>query len=342
MPFDNGISKMIPERVAIPLLLSMVACESQAQPTLTSGQLAFQVGEHTDYQGCLPTIWPEDGAAVTWNYADLTCFAGGFDNIVDPAQTAGASYYPTATAVNGDLNGGLYYRSTTSSEEYIGYYLPPGDLGACSDPRIDWQYPFTYGDSFSDELLCNEQGVMPRIRSGSQSISCTGYGTLVLPNGTFNDCLLFTRTWNYADDYGIPGSEGTLTGEARLFVQPGNSHVLLSFTTSSYAQAGQTLTSTGISLLDPTTTGSVNTVTVTPDRLLVMPNPASGPITLLRTSDAAAALELLTMDGRRVFQDRLPAGSTRHTLLPETLGAGQYVLRVVSSDGVAVVTFVVE
>lgn len=324
-------------------MLSICAIGLQAQPTLTSGQLAYVIGGYTVYQSCQQATWPQNGAGITWSYTNLNCAAGGFDNIVDPALTPGAAYYPTATAMNGDANAGLYYRSTATSEEYLGYYIAQGGyLGACSDVRIDWQYPFTYGDSFTDVLLCDEDGAMPRTRSGSQTISCTGYGTLTLPYGSFSDCLLITKTWNYQDDYGIPGAEGVVTGEARLFVHPGTHAVLLSFTTNSYTQAGQTITTSGVSMLDQLSTGSAGSLHEKSEPFVLVPNPTNGPVTLVRESRSAATVEVLTMDGRTLSHDRLPAGCQRHPLETVGLASGSYLVRVVSAGDAIVAVLVVD
>jgi hypothetical protein len=324
-------------------MLAIAAIGLKAQPTLTTGQLAYVIGEYTMYQSCLQATWPQNGAGITWSYANLNCSAGGFDNIVDPALTPGAAYYPTATAMNGDANAGLYYRSTATSEEYLGYYITQGGyLGACSDVRIDWQYPFTYGDSFTDELHCDEDGAMPRTRSGSQTISCTGYGTLILPYGSFTDCLLITKTWNYQDDYGIPGAEGVVTGEARLFVHPGTHAVLLSISSSAYTQAGQTITSSGVSMLDQLSTGSDGALHAKSEQFILVPNPANGPVTLVRESGSAATVEVFTMDGRALLHDRLPAGCQRHPLETAGLATGSYLVRVVSAGDATVAVLVVD
>lgn len=308
------------------------ACTVLGQPTLTSGQLAYVVGEYTAYDNCGNDGWPQDGAGVTWNYGGLNCFAaGGFDNIVDPAMTAGAAYYPTATAANGDVENAVYFRSLPGADEYLGFYLgAAGYLGLCSDPRTEMQYPFTYGDSFTDAMVCEEEEFYPRVRSGTQSISCTGYGTLVLPNGTFTDCLLLTKTWDYVDVY-EGGGEGYRTGEARIIVRPGINRPLITFATNSYTQAGETITNGGITKLSELSTAMRQ---VSDERLLMAVHvDPLGMVHIQRNGDLPVSVQLVAMDGRVVLTERMNADQRSMTLATNAVSRGAYVVHMHGADG---------
>lgn len=313
-----------------PLPFLMAPAVLQAQPVLTSGQLALQPGDHFAYREFHSGIWPTTGANVVWDYASENGDLWGEQDALDPALVPGAALFPTATASLHQASLGEFQRSTSTDEEYLGYYVGPTDNGVCSDPRTDMIYPFSYGDSFTDSLSCFEDGPMPRTRSGTFTVTCAAYGTLILPMGTFTDCLLLHRQWSYVDDYGSP-EPGTSVGETYSIVHSGYARPLLSYTTSTYTIGGGSIDNASGLLLTAVTTDAAETLGADA-WVAAYPNPVTDRLTIELQLEGPADAVLLTSDGREVHRTHLPACQQRHAIAVDGCPAGTYLLQVHSAQ----------
>lgn len=316
-------------RVPTLALLSLVFSAlhlSHAQPNLTAGQYAVQFGDHFEFRQFYSAIWPTSGMNVTWNYAKEDGLVWGNKDGLDPTTTPGASLFPTATACLQASFVGEFLRSGTAAEEYMGYYAGPTENGICSDPRTQLVYPFTYGNSFTDSLECYEYGPSPRTRTGSVTVTCTAFGTLILPMGTFTDCLLLHQVWSYEDDYGF-ADLGYSVGETYSIIHAGVGQPLLSRTTSTYTIGGGSIDNASGLMLDALSTGVVSV----PEQvagLVVYPNPTTNVLNIATELTEQAHAILFAFDGREVLRFRLRSDQQLHTLSMDELPAGAYVLRV--------------
>lgn len=315
----------IPSLALLSLVFSTLH-PSHAQPNLTAGQYAVQFGDHFEFRQFYSAIWPTSGMNVTWNYANEDGLVWGIKDGLDPATAPGASLFPTATACLQASFVSEFLRSGPEAEEYMGYYAGPTEYGICSDPRTQLVYPFTYGNSFTDSLECYENGPSPRTRTGSVTVTCTAYGTLILPTGTFPDCLLLHQVWSYVDDYGF-ADLGYSIGETYSIVHTGIGQPLLSRTTSTYTIGGGSIDNASGLMLDALNTGVVSV----PEQvagLVVYPNPTTNVLNIATELTEQADVTLFALDGREVIRSRLRSDQQLHTLSMDELPAGAYVLRV--------------
>ena len=208
---------------AFPLFAIVLALPALAQPVFTGGELVRTPGYTYGGFSCGPASFPSTGEGLTWYYSSLSCGMENVDMfIVDPAPVSGASFFPGATSAEqyqGE-SGGRFFTSSDTAEYYLGYYALPGVNSICANTRTDIVYPLTYGTTFTDSMVCQESDTYYRTRYGETTITCEGYGTVVLPYGTFTDCLLLHRHWSYLDDYDqlVPGY---VLGDAYSFFHAG-------------------------------------------------------------------------------------------------------------------------
>ncbi len=323
----------IPQRSLASLFIFVLLLPCTAQPTLTSGQMARQVGDVFNFLACGPAGFPATGAGLTWYYTNLSGAEGGSVHIVDPAGTVGAPYFPTATAADQPLGftDAMYYSSTPTEETRLGYYFSAFASSICADPQTEIVYPFTYGSTFTDSMVCAESGVYFRTRYGENTVTCVGYGTVVLPYGTFADCLLLHRHWTFFDDYDqLP--PGYVEGDAYSFVKPGIPVPLYSVSYSTYTQGDSTIVNQGSSLLDALSTG-VLALREEARGSTLSPNPAHDAVVLHRTSTGPADVSLLSADGRLLASARLSTGAATHRFALAGLPAGIYLVRVIAKGG---------
>ena len=324
----------VPSSIPCPTLMEttctafslLVLCGTmRAQPTLTLGQYTMVLGDHYELFEFNGGISPSSGANVTWNYANLTGEPWFSKDVVDPSTAAGFALFPSATAALQWLPYNEFHRSSADKEEHLGFYSSPGEYSLCSDPRTEMEYPFTLGSSFTDSMVCSEIGPSPRTRTGVFTVTCTAYGSLILPNATYSDCLLLHRTWSYVDEYSGDPNLGYSVGETYSIVKAGIGQPLLSHTTSVYTQGGGSIDNASGFRLGDFSTG-LRPAACT-DNAIAYPNPTTDILTVTTGGIGHATITLHTTDGREVMRERTANGAQQHVLSLQHLLSGIYLLR---------------
>ncbi|MBK7440884.1 MAG: T9SS type A sorting domain-containing protein [Bacteroidetes bacterium] len=173
-----------------------------AQPTITSG-VNGGVGDEITFM----EIQPEGlnsgavGANVTWDYSDIipTGFEYGF-TIVDAATTPQAASFPGANVAADNGLGSLGYSKITATE-FTNYGSYAGDvLTYYDDPEEIFVFPLTFGTTNIDDLHSNFFSGADWERSGTTTMEADGYGTLILPSGTYTDVLRVKVYQDYQDE----------------------------------------------------------------------------------------------------------------------------------------------
>ena len=312
----------------------LLALPALAQPVFSGGELVRTPGYTYGGFSCGAGSFPATGADLLWNCSSLTC---GMENVdmfvVDPAPVSGASFFPSATSAEqyAGESGGRFYASSDTAESYLGYYALPGVNSICTVPRTDIVYPLTYGTTFTASLVCQESDTYNRTRYGASTTTCEGYGTLVLPYGTFTDCLLLHRHWSYLDEYDqlVPGY---VLGDAYSFFHAGIPVALYTVSYSTYTQGDSTIVNHGSSLLDELSTGT-SALHGSHDGAVLYPNPTTGEVLITRNGTGPADLRVIAADGRLVLSERLGWAVRQHRFSIDGLPSGAYTARIADLDG---------
>ena len=182
------------------------------------------------------------GTGVTWNAAGLTQQSG--TPIVrfeygNPTATPNGSLFPNSNYVQFDpaLTAVLnyeYYQLTTDTWENWGEYSPSTahEIYQNADKRL--QFPFSYGESFVDTYAKTNYSNATTISSnqtGSRTVSFDGFGTLLLPQGTFNNVGLIRelRTNSLGPDSTTYSWWDIANGKQLLFFSENNGNVNVAY-----------------------------------------------------------------------------------------------------------------
>ena len=214
-----------------------------AQPTIGVG-FWLEPGERSLLVPC-DTAGVANGAAganVTWNYTGLTANAGLYSPMtqfywegVDLATAPFAHQYPTADG--GYLQGDStfsYIKNNNGALEWIGFVAEAQGANVRSfytDGEAWVTVPFTFQDMGSDNFSGTDSVLTPVAGyfgfhfQGSLSWEADGYGTLQLPNATYNNVLRIRlqRTRNTAS----PGSGITVENDNYLYFSPSYEYIIL-------------------------------------------------------------------------------------------------------------------
>ncbi len=164
-----------------------------AQITITAATNNPVVGDVLFFHTCDTTGITKgaSGASVTWNYSALVQTSLDTSSYVTCASTPYCDSFPTSTIAATDNHGNYsYYIANTNAFSYLGYEYTGYSLHY-SNPIDYGYYPLTYNSVHVDT------GINPL---GSSSITyldsfkCDGYGTLILPTGTYTNVLRVHET----------------------------------------------------------------------------------------------------------------------------------------------------
>ena len=182
------------------LLLAPLA--ALAQPVIQYANIdlignTYPVHVVTDPGSSDPNI---DGANVTWDFSSATLALNqGTISFVDPAGTPYAASYPTSNLVQVATTGPntyyTYFALSPTQLDMLAQDLGSADPSIYTDPKTPLIFPFAYQDYFIDYYTENGTDY-------SVSRAYMGYGTLILPTGTYTNVVKMASTSGSIDFFG--------------------------------------------------------------------------------------------------------------------------------------------
>ncbi|MGZ3863390.1 MAG: T9SS type A sorting domain-containing protein [Bacteroidia bacterium] len=144
------------------------------------------------------------GNGVTWNAAGITQQSSTpaiHFVYVNPSTTPNGSLFPTANYAQYDpaltsVIGYEYYNFSADSMTRTGTYDPSTAHEIYSDPDKRLIFPFSYGQSFSDNYKktnYSNSTTVSSVQTGSRTVTFNGFGTLILPQGSFSNVALISE-----------------------------------------------------------------------------------------------------------------------------------------------------
>lgn len=327
------------------LLLTVVGGSvAIAQPQITDVNMPM-VGDAPTRGICsdIPnasTLNAETGASYSWNFSSLTEASTATFDFIEPSN----SYWPTAFT-NSDLcgiapevDGYTFYSVSSSMLETDGLriIIGPGDTVRAdyTDSEVIMNLPATFGNSNTDNFSGTAFAAGSALTtSGTLSYSIDGYGSLQLPNATYQNVIRYHA--NRSETYSFNGfPAGTTTKEQWIWISADYRFWLLLMETISDPINGQSSTvwyqKTPIAV-NPTGIADVND-----DSFSIYPNPVStnGTLQLARSLNNDESIQLLDMQGRVVRN----ISSATSTVSLDGVNAGIYLLNILSNQGQSITT----
>lgn len=323
------------------ILLALATAPALAQPTLDAGN----VGPIAGYAYLIQyaTYMPPGtaGADRTWDFSSALGTESHTITFVAAGSTPNGSNFPSAAwAQEYDAPSGYYtYLDFNASGSYtVGTDLAGFGGTHYSNSRKDIVFPLTYNGSWSDTFsgdLTSFAGT--GTINGSISGLADGYGTLILPYGTFTNVLrVYTHT--VTEQHIVsppPGALSTITEDGYSYFKPGLAVGLAGTSQTENVSVLGTTNSSGFVYLDEGSTG-VEEARQQDIGIDLAPNPASGSLSVEFGATGHLALTVIDGLGRTVISTDLGArapGIYREAVDVSRLPAGHYLLRLVTDDG---------
>ena len=275
-------------------------------------------------------------ANFNFNVGALTMGAAGGGTVVAASSTPYASTFPNATYAATPGFGFYTFTSVSpTAVNYWGFAFDAEDIYANSDPEINIKLPCSMGTTWTDPF--NGTGLSTAetlIRSGTVTGHYNGYGTLVLPFGTFTNVARIELAEDYSDNY--DGSIYHYVTNVVSYLIPG--HTLFTSTTiNTTVDGGSPQSSNSSSVIDVASVG-IDEIAPSAFSMKVFPNPASDEFSILCNGTGAAGATVTLMDatGREVMSLVPSNGVSNGTVMSfdvSSVPRGMYIVRVQDAQG---------
>lgn len=303
-----------------------------AQPTITNDILPV-FNDHVVIGICNEPSedYTSGGADITWDMSSLTETEEGFFDFIDPDGTYWNYLFPDATICGISHDGAYsYYKDDNDALETVGFgYIldgidPPNDTvtSVFSDFELVLDVPFSYGITQSDSWAGDNTALgFTQAFTGTTNAEYDAYGTLVLPNGTYNNVARY-----HADRVQVSGFV-TQTKEQWIWMSPDHRFwLMLIETIQSTGSADEIIVWYNKNPI-PNSTDVSNIEQKS--KLLIYPNPlsAGAPIQLNSDSREAGFLTVYDLSGKLLERMRIQLEAGQNEIdFKHDFKAGMYIL----------------
>lgn len=320
----------------LPLLALLATTGISAQPVFTAANTTPVFGP-TDISHATQYVAPGPATAnFNFNVGTLTMGAGSSGTVVAPSSTPYASSFPNATFAATPGFGFYTFTSVSpTAVNYWGFAFDDEDLYANTDPEINIRLPCSMGTTWTDPF--NGTGLSTAetlVRSGTVTGHYNGYGTLVLPFGTFTNVARIQLDEDYSDNYA--GSIYHYVTNVVSYLIPG--HTLFTSTTiNTTVDGGSPQSSNSSSVIDMASVG-IDELAPSAFSMKVFPNPASDEFSILRNGAGTADVTVTLMDatGREMLRLAPRNGVSNGAVMTFDISSvprGMYIVRVADPQG---------
>lgn len=179
------------------LLTILIAFSVNAQPNITVNNLP-QWGDTTIISICSDTVNPgSPGAMITWDMSHLTEDQQQYFLFYDPAMAPVHDSFPGADLAGESWEFSYSFYNTSATSLSVRGYTFPSSTDTIIEIYDDLQdiarFPLTYNSIFTDTFSGTSYIPMvgPIAFDGTLDFEADGYGTLILPNGTYNNVVRY-------------------------------------------------------------------------------------------------------------------------------------------------------
>ena len=175
-------------------IMAILPIGLMAQPIIKNAE-NFSVGTVLKFMNCkAENVEPgKSGAKQTWDFSKLETLKDTLTEwMVDPAKTPQGDIFPNSNLAEKYSDGRYVYLENKEKQSFLNGFVEERKkiFIKYPDPVLIAQRPFIFGktitDKYSEEFTVNN---LDFVGSGTATLSADAYGTLILPNGKYNNVL---------------------------------------------------------------------------------------------------------------------------------------------------------
>lgn len=166
----------------------------QAQPVISNAE-DFSIGTVLKFQQCEPGgVLPGNaGADQIWDFSDLSSLPDTtIETMVSPGSTPSGNDFPEANLTESYSDGRYVYVDKQTNGNYlVGFADPAAGLTIHYPNAMQFAVrPITFETNITDEFTISYSvNSLNFVGAGTVNILADGYGTLILPNATYENVL---------------------------------------------------------------------------------------------------------------------------------------------------------
>jgi hypothetical protein len=306
------------------LLLCLMSTLSIAQPVLDSSNTCPAMGDVFIVANCNGAVnIGSAGANQTW---DLSTFSAT-NSTTYACMSASGSLFPASSVKLNSLTSSMYYKGNASSLEVTGIENTGAGVNyTYSNTEKLLTFPFQLGDSLTDTWANSFDNGLTFFRQGTSHVLADGYGTVILPVGTFGNVLRVRTVQTYTDSIPGLGIMYSYVNTMYNWYMPGQHQPIASV--SSLVTNGSSPVVYG-SYLASLVTASEDVSSQLVSGMIIYPNPATQ-VFNVNLSDTVNQLtfNLTDFTGREIPLNVLPKSSNAFQLTPSKKLSGTFILTV--------------
>jgi hypothetical protein len=322
-------------------LLIFLPFAALAQPQITAGNMP-QVGDVYTYGISYAAFDPTEiaaaaGANQTWDFSTFMADEEVVQSVVAPSSTPFAATYPDANLVIvSSTEEFLFLTSTSSALSSHGFAIGAEESIALvySNPELLYNVPFNHQTSFTDTYggTSTIQG-FDIVTTGDVIVTGDAYGTLILPSGTYPNCVRVLST--ITEEVSFLGFPSVSSIKRWTWFSADHRYQVASFEefTVTDGKSEESSYAAVVRSAGPTSVEAAPS----PSTFKVYPNPvqSGGDLVIEWQATESIELTLLNLAGQIVFNERVALTAGRNSLNPAIAAqpAGVYFMRVVDAKG---------
>lgn len=280
------------------------------------------------------------GEGQTWDFSGLTSTGVMSQTIVNASEANGSSEFSGANLAFTDGSISEYFSTAPSAYQSWGFYSGAGESAnyeIYTDAKDILRFPIGFGQTFTDDFSSEKRtpGMSFSVtKNGSVSVEVDGSGTLITPQGTFDDVLRIktTETYQMIGLPPLPGSSTSGTIVTYSFISADFPGVyLLEYST---LEDGINAPVIDISYADVSSVGFRTSIARA--NVSLYPNPVVDRLTI-RMRDGIQSLQIFDANGRNMEFRVISRNLTTYVVDVSHLTTGVYLAKMVGRQGNAVV-----
>lgn len=187
------------KKFSLSLLIAAGIVAANAQPVIDSGSF-LQPGQVVSAFEINPTDLNDgnDGANCQWDFSGVEILGNSEiwqGNVHMASSTDDYSFFPQANIALELTNGTIRYWNNSATGLTVTGQGGSGEHIAFTNESLVFPYPFGFGSVHTDDSEGTIYGTCRNFaRESSETTEGTGYGTLILPNGVYDNVLKIRRT----------------------------------------------------------------------------------------------------------------------------------------------------
>ena len=244
------------------------------------------------------------GNGITWDFSNLTPNGdSSYYEVIAPSATDYAAQFPNATTAQVDLYGNYsYFEIANNAYNYYGSVSDDGQGGqlvyAYTDPAKYFDFPMAFQSTSTDALAAGyTTGGLDFDRTGTITTTYDGFGTVITPEGTFNNVARLKIVEDNDDVATVSGFPVNIDTDITtyMWLEEGKNQPVMHMSFVKVVTSGVITNSKIVSYRKGS--GTVGIATLDSDKVLVYPNPVNQNLNL-QLPNNATNIQLLDVTGK--------------------------------------------